>query len=475
MSTVVSAALSAVVARQLSHDQMAAFAIAYATATVGSTVADFGTGFAVTRSIARSDSQDAAGGAATVFLIFRLCTGMAVAGLLWLCRGPIASFGSVPALRPALPVACLLLISRSLCLAVQSLAQGYRMWTIDAVVGIAGPATSIALVFMLGARTATSAGLLMWHVVGFGIAAAAGTAFLRLRKRFAGLSDIRGAWVSEQLTAIWTFGWPMGLASVSFYLMTWGENLIIGRWRSAVEVSAFFVANTILMLPRVAFSVLETVAYVEMSSKEQSGVKNLRRIVRVAETMFVVPLCFVCIVLFFTLGPVVTAVYGPRYVEAATAARWLLPVLFFRIATVPITTALSAGIGDSKALRDGQIITLFARLGLGFALIPSFGYRGAAAGALVAHVVCWTFLLTRRSSHLGERIEVSRTLLPFASCVALIAVAVAAAPLLGRALSGTVAIVCWTAIAVRLYRSQTVALLRQMGVISIQGTQKAIA
>jgi O-antigen/teichoic acid export membrane protein len=398
-AAVLTACLSAFVAHRLDPEKLASFALAYVTATVAATVADFGTGPAMTRALAGRNLSSAL---LTAFVWVRVCVG-ALIGLLVGMAGPVvAAMTSLDAIQSSFVAAGFVVLSRSLCQALQSVAQGLRLWFLDALVAIGGPLFSIGLLVWCATPAAATPSLIMaLHGIGYGLACAAGTALVIVVLRGRSFGTAFDGRYLDELLVFWRFAWPMGIASVAFYLMTWGENLIMASWRPAPEVSAFFLATTILMVPRLMFSIVESVAFVEMSGTAVGG-RGLRDVIGVAEALVVVPLCLLLIVAYYTLEPLVLLIYGHRHVEAAVAAVWLLPSVFVRLVTIPTTTALSGGLGDSRSLRDSQILALVARLGLGLMLIPVLGYKGAAISAFVAHLGCWLFLSWRSDHRIGR-------------------------------------------------------------------------
>jgi O-antigen/teichoic acid export membrane protein len=394
---------------------MAAFGIAYVTATVGATIADFGGGLAITRALVSGrDGVRLAG----LFLAGRLVSGTVVGAVIAVAGTQYAAGAALVDVKGAIAAAGMLTVVRSLSQGLQNVAQGFRMWWLDSVVAIGGPTLTVGLLIAVGGSM-TAADLIGLHTSAYAVVCGIGLIVLAKSLR-RNAETIPGLRVWSELAGLWQFAWPVGIASVMFQFTTWCESVIIASWRPAPEVSAFFLATSLLMLPRLMFSVIEAVAYVEMADIGKAGKAGFRHAVNAAEALVTVPLCLLLIVGYFTLEPLVETFYGSLHEEAAVAAMWLLPSVFIRLMTIPTTTALSGGLGDSASLRDSQILAFVGRIGLGLILIPSFGYRGAAIGTFVAHLGSWLYLNRRSDRVIGPSRPPASKLVPLLIAVGLV-------------------------------------------------------
>jgi O-antigen/teichoic acid export membrane protein len=242
------------------------------------------------------------------------------------------------------------------------------------VLGIVGKAATLVLIVALVVRSG-------FGVAGALIAAAAGSIVMIAGSLPPLLADGRPAFDRRLLATMGRYG-ARAQVGVIFSTLNYRLDVVILQFfRPLSEVGFYVVAQVIaelvLVLER-AFqsSVIPLVAGSEGESRERTTILAVRNhgILALAACVFNVG--------FGTL--LILVAYGKAYQPALVPMLIILPGIWF-LGTGSVVTSDLRGRGRPGIPSIVSAVTLIVTVALDFALIPSFGVRGAAAASLVAY------------------------------------------------------------------------------------------
>ena len=136
------------------------------------------------------------------------------------------------------------------------------------------------------------------------------------------------------------------------------------------------------------------------------------------QALLVLPLA---VMLFVFAAPVVTLLYGERYLASVPIFRVYLLLLALRIGTWPLVLTAT---GRTHTLLAGSVLSLLVSAGASLILVLPMGLLGPALGAACGPLAAAVFYVRRTAAVLGVS---SRSLVPWREVGLIAAVAVAAA------------------------------------------------
>lgn len=192
---------------------------------------------------------------------------------------------------------------------------------------------------------------------------------------------------------------PLAFGSASYLLYAHTDRLMLGWFVDAAAVGQFAVARNVLdaaLFPLVAltWSLRPALTRALAGRGDESPREVLAEGLRLS-----IVYAFGGAALCATLGPpLLGALYGVTYAEAADLLLWMTPLLFLRGLGAVIFPALVAADAQGAYARL-MVWTAVANIGANLALIPTFGARGAIAATVAAlAVLSWGgFASIRRS------------------------------------------------------------------------------
>ncbi len=386
--TVFNALITVLAARRLDASELAVFGFGYSSLAIGSALADFGTSYAQMRAVARRGQQGPHPSIGWVFVVLRGATTTVASASLIFVGAAVAYWRHDRSLWLLLCLAAAVVAVRSVTQYFQAWAQGMSRWGRDAVLCIMPPALALVLAWKspgvttalrffacLGAASVVT-NLGYWSVA-------------HLRRRSVSMEP---GFKHADLWHQWRFAWPIGLAGTTFFVAPWCEYLVLLRWCDAPVVAEYFLATAVISVMRLGLSPFESVTYVAIARAAAEGPRPLQ----IAEQRLAGGLALVVglIVAGAALGgkTAIEVLYGRNHAGAATYFLMLLPSVFVRMSTVSTTVTLSGGRGDSRPLRNGQLLVMTVRIAGTLVLVPRLGVLGVILAITVGQILGFVYL-----------------------------------------------------------------------------------
>jgi O-antigen/teichoic acid export membrane protein len=188
---------------------------------------------------------------------------------------------------------------------------------------------------------------------------------------------------------ILTFGTPLLFENLSFFLVTWFDKALLGRFRPLEELTFYYVALTFLNGMVVLFKTLVTVFMPYLSNISNAGEEIIKDRFELMFRWFIHITVFVSLVAFFLIEPVIFKLYGKDYQPAVLAFRMLLLLFISRsLANLP-NIFLTNVYGRAKQTVGIIAILVVANVALNSAIVPQYGFKGAILAAILAYGIYW--------------------------------------------------------------------------------------
>lgn len=359
----------AILARRYAPPEMGGLFAALALATLAAAVTEAGTSRYLIREVARHPGEGLA----------RL--GAVLALRLPLAAGALAALAAALALwRPALlgvgvPAAGAVLLS-DLYYAFGAFLLGHRRVGLRLATGVMGPLLAVALVALAGALGATLAGALLAWTAAAAVALAASAAVVRLRF---GPVPLRGA--RDPIRRAAREALPFFALAALAVVHLKGDTVLLFGLASPAAVALYESGYKLLEASRLPLRPAVLVFYPLSAALAGRDPARFDRLVRGLFLAAAAAGALGSLVLFLAARPVIGAVWGERYLEAAPLARILflaVPALYLG----GVATFLAAAVGLERRAAGLLALWVAANLGLNLWAIPRFGPVGAAWTAL---------------------------------------------------------------------------------------------
>ena len=175
---------------------------------------------------------------------------------------------------------------------------------------------------------------------------------------------------------------PLAFGSASFLIYAHTDRLMLAWLRDAAAVGQFGVARNVLdaaLFPVFALSWSLRPAFVRVREDAAARGRALGESVRYSVVYSLAGGALALV----SGPPLLRAIYGEQYVEAASLFAWMLPTLLLRGLGTPIFPALVAA-DQQKNYARIMILTALMNVVLNLVLIPRFGAVGAVVATAVA-------------------------------------------------------------------------------------------
>jgi O-antigen/teichoic acid export membrane protein len=166
------------------------------------------------------------------------------------------------------------------------------------------------------------------------------------------------------------------------------DLLIVNHFRGASEAGVYAVAsqvaNLLLMLPGVIASLL----FPRLASFQDQRGEFAIRVTRHASALMLI-MCAAAAGGAFVLP----LIYGPRFADATIQLLILLPGVYL-VSIESVLVQHFTGTGLPVTIPIFWLITLAVNMVLNFALVPSYGARGAALASSLSYSLIFVFVAT---------------------------------------------------------------------------------
>lgn len=328
-------------------------------------------------------------------LVFQLLGAATFAVLLWALADVLSlRFFQQAALAPLLKVATVFVFSSALLDFVVQLFQAYEEWRWEGLLSVVYPLIYLAgasfAVLVLGAGIS---GVLLANAAA--AAVTAGIGWLIIKSRWQG--SLWQHWEPGEIRAstgvMLSFGAPLLVGQLNVYLLTWFDKVILGRYEPLETVTFYFIATTFLGGLMAVFKVLFTVFMPYLAGIDGSDRVGVERKFVLMFRWFLQAAIVMAIIAYFAVEPMILAFYGPDYMPAVSAFRWLIPVFLIRAIHNPSGMfAINVFEKTGKATSLGMLLAgMYVALNL--VLVPSFGLYGAIWAGIASYAVYWALFL----------------------------------------------------------------------------------
>ncbi|WP_458209007.1 flippase [Haladaptatus sp. NG-SE-30] len=370
--------------------------IALTTMSLGVTIALVGFGQGVPRYISRFDDERDVRGAWLTGIILAGAVGLVLAGILYLN----AEFITANLFDDADSNQLIPLFSLAVPLVV-----GFRV----GVGGIRGFENTIYKTYVADLLYPFGRLLLLGVLLSFGFGAvaagyaylvSAGVAFLvahyLLNRLFPLVGEFR---LHTREMAL--FSAPLVLSSVLADLLTRTDTVMLGYFTTSHKVglyaAAYPLANS-LLIALASFGFL----YLPLASRlDSNGERDEISTIYQLTTKWIFIVTFPGFLLFVTFpGDILTVFFGARYADGALALT-ILSVGFFTNAAGGRNRETLSALGHTKLILAGNAVAFALNLVLNLALIPAYGFVGAAVASATSNVALNTFMFAVLWSKFG--------------------------------------------------------------------------
>lgn len=392
------AALGIVLARVMGPTVYGIFALALSLAALLAIPADLGLTQAAARFVSeRRDNYSQARHVIGRALKVKVAISLAVAILLFLLAGPIASAYGIEAMAPALRVASLVVVGQSFYIFLRAiflaLGRSGRMLTMSLSESVIELTGSILLVVIVGGATSAMAG----RAIGFISAALLGSA-LALRLFLGNKSQASGVASRDLLT----YAGAMVIIDASFVAFTQIDVLIIGALLGPSQAGIFEAAlRAVAGLSYPAYAVAAAAAPRITSNNREAG-----SIASSALALMVFIQVIVVVVSALVVVPLLPLILGQDYRQSSDV---LLALIIYLAIINPVTfLSLAANyLGEGRRRIPATVALLVSCALLDYLFIKTIGLLGAAAATTLTFAAYGLF----HWRLLNNRIKLDKSLL----------------------------------------------------------------
>jgi O-antigen/teichoic acid export membrane protein len=237
---------------------------------------------------------------------------------------------------------------------------------------------ALGLVVLLLLRKANLQDVVSFQILGYVVAVAVGCSIL-FRK-----AKVQFSLKKRVVNSLLSFGWKTQLGSVTYYINQRLDQLLLSLFVNPRElglyVAAVTVSTALSFLPQAA-------ATVTLATGSSLSRQDAKAYIGSSFRTSLLWLLVGCSALFVVAPWLITRVFGPQFAASGLACRILLPG--------------SIALGLNQVLYDGArslndpalpsysegLAAVLTCLGL-YALLPRFGFLGAAITSTVAYTLC---------------------------------------------------------------------------------------
>lgn len=202
------------------------------------------------------------------------------------------------------------------------------------------------------------------------------------------------------------YGIKFHVSTLSGLLIFRADLLVVNHFRGAAEAGVYSVASQVAMMLMVLPGVIATLLFPRVTAEQETRVELTCRVTR-HTTFVMLMVCLLSVPASFLL-PVL---YGAAFADVTGQLLILLPGVFLiGIESVLVQYFNAAGL--PVAIPLFWLATLALNLALTFALVPTFGARGAALASTLSYAVIFAlvalYFRARARRSLAEAFLISR-------------------------------------------------------------------
>ncbi|GEM_PF-4374498 len=188
------------------------------------------------------------------------------------------------------------------------------------------------------------------------------------------------------------FGMPLVVINMNFLLLQWFDKALLGRYSSAENLAAFYIAFLFVNALMVFVKVLVHVLMPYLARLEGASAAELSPRFNRLSKWFLQLSVFAGAAAYFFIDPVIRALYGPAFEPSITMFRWMLPLFIMRTVYQPVGMFTVNVFGETGVSLKLNMITATLVVVCNLILIPRFGVPGALAANTLAYGLSFVVL-----------------------------------------------------------------------------------
>lgn len=188
------------------------------------------------------------------------------------------------------------------------------------------------------------------------------------------------------LKEVYHYSWPFVLLSLSAYVITWIDSIMIGYYKTVYDVGVYNVAVTLsglfLIIPMLFMQLLFPLLAKELGKNKKSLAKEISK--QVTKWILMLNIPILIMVLLFP-GVIINILFGEQYLGASNSLRIISIGIFF-LQLSAVSRDLVNTSGKSKLILFDYIFASLLNTALNLFLVPFYGIEGAAFSTMLAYL-----------------------------------------------------------------------------------------
>lgn len=209
---------------------------------------------------------------------------------------------------------------------------------------------------------------------------------------------------------LFSYSWPLMFLSVVAFIFSWVDSFAIGYFKNVTDVgiynAAVPLASLLIIVPSLFIQLFFPMITKEFSRNKISLIKDISK--QVAKWIFLLNLPLLIIMILFP-GAIINLFFGPEYLSAAWALRFLSIGTFFYSIFIISANLLSMA-GRSKTVLFNILVSSIINLILNILLVPKYGISGAAFSTMITYII-WSFISLIQAKRSVSIVPIKRKML----------------------------------------------------------------
>lgn len=216
---------------------------------------------------------------------------------------------------------------------------------------------------------------------------------------------------------LWRFNLPRGVASCLELGLVWADVIIVGLLLGPAAAGAWAAASRFVTTGTMAMEALRLQSAPAMASAAARGDRPAFGEVYAVTSVWLVLVSWPIFLLLATWAPLLLAVVGPEFTQAATPLSVMAVGMLAYVALGNVNAALLMA-GRSVTTAQNTALALLLNVGLNLALVPALGLLGAALAWAVALTLDSLLCLLRGAGDLPLRLPLAQVAVAGAAALA---------------------------------------------------------
>lgn len=275
--------------------------------------------------------------------------------------------------------------------------QGFQEWLKESLLSIAYPL--FLLVLIIFCIVVIKIGDISWVLALNALSAMTVTfaGFVFMPKYISKLGKVNFCDIRQKAKTIGVFGLPMLIAQLNFYIISWFDKILIGRFCPPQDLTLYYIAFLCTSGLMIILKVIETVLLPYVAGISFDSVQDTHRRFGLIFRWFIHISIFLSIFCYFAIYPVIRLFYGPDFGLSVYLFRLSLIAVVLRSFTIVYGIFMINVFNKTKQCALIGLSLTIPNILFNLMLVPSFGAIGAMSAEIASYFVyCMTILLLVR-------------------------------------------------------------------------------